>query len=202
MSSIYLNLLKNVSPWHFHFGNGQTSNHWVLWTCPFGYIFTYYGILAKEYLSILNEVTFPDHEKKLKNCVPVTFSLLKIARKSMFSVLQVCPWRYIFSYYGICCKRIVFHLELSDLFETWQKLLENVSPWHIHFWKWPANQLFASYKLGYVGISFHILVILQKNNYLFGTNRPFWNMTKIVKKCVPVTCSLLKMAQKWTFWVL
>mgnify|MGYP006975650455 CR=1 FL=1 len=154
------------------------------------------------------------------------------------------------------CKRIVFHLELSDLFETWQKLLENVSLWHIHFWKWPENQLFASYKLGYVGISFHIMVFLQRNSFysewgdfsetwqkllkkvspwhshfwkwpedqrfeyykfahggisfhimvflqknsvLFEMRWFFLNMTKIVKKCVPMTYSLLKVARKSIF---
>ena len=99
-------------------------------------------------------------------------------------------------------QRNSFYSEWGDFSETWQKLLKNVSPWHIHFWKWTENQHLESYKFAHGGLSFHIMVFLQKNSVLFGTKWPFWNMTKIVRKCVPVTYSLLKMARQSKIWVL
>ena len=59
-------------------------------------------------------------------------------------------------------------------------LLKNVSPWHFQLWKWSENQLFESYKLAHVAISFHIMVFLHKNSFFSEWN----NFSEIEKNCV------------------
>ena len=134
-------------------------------------------------------------------CPRDIFTFASGKKINFLSAINLPMYVYLFTLW-YSCKGIVFYSEWGDFSETWQKLLKNVSPWHIHFWKWPENQHFETYKFAHGGISFHIMVFLQKNSVSFGTKWPFWNMTKIVRKCVPVTYSLLKMARKSTFCIL